>query len=224
MEPNSMFRDFTLTTDDATLVTRFELKEMPPFAPQYNIAPGDRVATVPASMQRAPRIVGLLDWGLIFDDKDVACKEDRVNKVHQDKLSSVPYEALFRYKRCLILADGLYVWKLDSDVPKYLVRRDRQPFAFAGIRHRFAKGEESWDTCAIITIDGDGGGEPAQAMPALVPTPDFDKWISPMVTKVLLLRKLLTPLPLDEMESRDVGDHVKDVNDKLPHCVDQRQS
>ena len=47
-----MFRDFTLTTDDATLVTHFELKEMPPFTPQYHIAPGDRVVTVPASMAK----------------------------------------------------------------------------------------------------------------------------------------------------------------------------
>ena len=219
-----MFRDFTLTTDDATLVTRFELKEMPPFSPKYHIAPGDRVATVPASMQRVPRNVVLLDWGLIFDDKDVAHKEDRVTKVHEDKLKSLPYDSLFRYKRCLILADGLYVWKLDGDVPKYLVRRDRQPFAFAGVRHRFSKGEESWDTCAIITIDANGGGEPVQAMPALVKTQDFDKWISPMVTKVVLLKTLLAPLPLGEMESRDVGDHVKDVNDKLPHCIDPLHS
>jgi putative SOS response-associated peptidase YedK len=218
-----MFRDFTLTTDDATLVTCFELKEMPPFAPKYHIAPGDQVATVPASMQRTPRIVGLLDWGLIFDEKDVAQKEERVTKVHEDKLKSPTYEPLFRFKRCLILADGLFVWKLDSDVPKYLVRRDHQPFAFAGLRHRFAKGEESWDTCAIITIEPNGGVEPAQVMPALVKSQDFDKWISPMVTKVVLLKTLLAPLPLGEMESRDVGDHVKDVNDKLPHCIDERQ-
>ena len=217
-----MFRHFTLTTDDATLVTQFELKEMPPVGPMYNIAPYDRVATVPASMQRAPRNIGVLEWGLIFDDKDVASKEGRVTKVHEDKLSVAPYESSFRYKRCLILADGLYLWRLDNDVPKYLARRDRQPFAFAGIRQRYAKGEDSWDTCAVITIDMNGGGEPAAAMPALVPAQDYDKWISPMFTKAVMLRRLLTPLPLDEMESRDVGEYVKDANDKHEHCTELR--
>ena len=161
---------------------------------------------------------------MILDENDVASKENRVTKIHEDKLKSVPYESLFRYKRCLIIADGLYVWKLDQDVPKYLVRRDRQPFAFAGVRNRFSKGDEAWDTCAIITINANDDGEPAQAMPALVKTEDADKWISPMVTKVVLLKKMLAPLPLGEMESREVGDHVKDVNDKLPHCAEPRNS
>jgi hypothetical protein len=44
-----------------------------------------------------------------------------------------------------------------------------------------------------------------------------------MVTKVVLLKGLLGPLPFGEMESRDVGDHVKDENDKLPHCTEPRK-
>jgi putative SOS response-associated peptidase YedK len=218
----SMFKHFTLTTDPTTLVTCFNLKEMPPFSPAYNIAPGDRVVTVPASMERSPRHIGLLDWGLIFDDKDVARKEDRVATVRDDSLSSPRYESSFRYRRCLVLADGLFVWQLDNDVPKYSVRRDQQPFALAGIRQRFSKGEESWDTCAIITINMDGGGVPGQALPVCVSPEDYDKWTSPMVTKVAMLKKLMTSLPLGQMESRAVGDHVKDANDKLPHCIDPR--
>ncbi len=218
----SMLRHFTLTTDHATLVTRFNLKEMPPFSPGYNIAPGDRVVTVPASMERSPRLIGLLDWGLIFDDKDVASKADRVTTVRDDNLSSPRYESSFRFRRCLILADGLYVWQLDNDVPKYMFRRDQQPFSFAGIRQRFSKGEESWDTCAIITISVDGSGVSEQAIPACVSPEDYDKWTSPMVTKVMAIKKLMTPLPLSQMESREVGDHVKDANDKLPHCMEVR--
>jgi len=218
----SMFRHFTLTSDNTTLVTGFNLKEMPPSSPRYNIAPGDRVATVPASMDRSPRHIGFLDWGLIFDDNDVACKEARVTTVGDDNLSSPRYESSFRYRRCLILADGLYVWQLENDVPKYLVRLDQQPFALAGIRQRFSKGEESWDTCAIITINMDGGVVSGQAMPACVSPEDYDKWTSPLVTKVMTLKKLMTPLPLGKMDSRAVGDHVKDANDKLPHCIDLR--
>ena len=218
-----MFRSFTLTTDNATLVTCFQLKEMPAFGPKYHIAAYDQVAAIPASMERTLRTVQLLDWGLIFDDKDVANKEGRITKVHEDKLSTPPFESLFRYKRCLILADGLYDWKLDSDQPRYLVRRDRQPFAFAGIRERFSKGEDSWNTCAIIKIGTTGDGKPERAMPAIVKLQDYDKWISPMVTKAVTLKKLLAPLPLGEMDSWEVGDHVKDANDKLPHCISQRE-
>jgi putative SOS response-associated peptidase YedK len=217
-----MFRHFTLTTDDTTLVAQFTLKEMPPFTPKFNIAPGDQVATIPASMDRSRRIIGFHDWGLIFDEKDVAAKENRACTVDAGKLSTTRYESLFRFKRCLILADGLYVWQKEDDVPRYFVRSDRQPFAFAGIRERFSKGDDSWNTCAIITISLNGGGPSAQAVPALVTPEEYDKWISPMVTKVTALKKFMIPLPVGEMESRVVGDHVKNVHDKLPHCTEPR--
>jgi putative SOS response-associated peptidase YedK len=223
MGQTPMFRHFTLTTDDATLVTRFNLKEMPPFSPQFNIAPGDRVATVSASMQRPPRDIRFLDWGLIFDDNDVQKKENRAATVREDELAGPRYTPAFRFRRCLILADGLYVWQKDSDVPKYLVRRDRQPFTFAGLREHFASGETSFDTCAIITTILNGAGAPEQAMPALVIPQDYDKWLSPMVTKAQMLAKLISPLPFHEMESREVGDHVKQLGFKLSECTEPRQ-
>ena len=212
MGQTPMFRHFTLTTDDATLVTRFDLKEMPPFSPQFNVAPGDRVATVSATMQRPPRDIRFLDWGLIVDDNDVQKKENRAATIREDELAGPRYTPAFRFRRCLILADGLYVWQKDSDVPKYLVRRDRQPFTFAGLREHFASGETSFDTCAIITTILSGAGATEQAMPALVTPQDYDKWLSPMVTKAQLLAKLISRLPFHEMESREVGDHVKQVS------------
>ena len=220
---NSMFRHFTLTTDDATLVTRFDLKEMPPFSPQYNIAPNDPVATISASMQRPPRDIRFLDWGLIFDDKDVQSKEDRVATVPDDELSKPRYTPLFRFKRCLILADGFYLWKSANDVPRYMARRDRQPFTLAGIREHYSSGDISFDTCAIITTNLNDTGKSHQAMPAVVAPQDYDKWLSPMVTKVKLLATLIGPLPVREMESREVGDHVKQVRFKNSECTAPRQ-
>ena len=221
-----MFRHFTLTTDDATLVTRFDLKEMPPFSPKYNITPNDPVATISASMQRPPRDIRFLDWGLIFDDKDVQSKDDRVATVRDDELPSPRYTPLFRFKRCLILADGLYLWKSANDVPSYMVRRDRQPFTFAGIREHYASGETSFDTCAIITTILNDTGSSQQTMPAIVAPQDYDKWLSPMVTKAKLLAHSDWPLPrcqFREMESRAVGDHVKQVGSKLSECTEPRQ-
>ncbi len=218
-----MFRHFTLTTDDATLVTRFDLKEMPPFSPKYNIAPNDPIATISATMQRPPRDIRFLDWGLIFDDKDVESKGDRVTTVPEDELSAPRYTPAFRFKRCLILADGLYLWKSANDEPNYMVRRDRQPFTFAGIREHYASGDISFDTCAIITTSLIGDGSSGQAMPGLVKPQDYDKWLSPMVTKVKLLATLINPLPLGEMESRKVGDHVRQVSFKNSECTEPRQ-
>jgi putative SOS response-associated peptidase YedK len=219
----AMFKRFTLTTDHTILVAHFNLKDMPPFSPSYNIAPCDRVATLSASMALPPRDIRFLDWGFIFDDKDVKLKVDRVVTVREDELSAERYLSLFRFKRCLILADGLYVWQSENDVPSYLVRPDRQPFAFAGLREHFASGENSFDTCAIITTMVNGSGTSAQAMPALVAPPDYDQWLSPMLTKVPRIVKLFSPLPRGEMESLAVADHVRDVNDKLSHCTDLRQ-
>ena len=107
--------------------------------------------------------------------------------------------------------------------PKYLVRRDLQPFALAGLREHFASGEDSFDTCAIITTNVNLAGVSVQTMPLLVTPQDYDQWLSPMVTKIQRIQKLINRLPFGEMESRAVGDQVKDVSDKLSHCTDPRQ-
>jgi putative SOS response-associated peptidase YedK len=174
-------------------------------------------------MELPPRDIRSLDWGLILNEKDIKSTENRAITVHDNELSSVRFNPLLRFKRCLILADGLYFWKNAVDVPQYLVRSDRQPFALAGIREQFKSGENSFNTCAIISISPSESGESAQAMPALVRSADFDQWLSPMVTKIQRIAKLISPLPLDEMESRAVGDQVKDAADKLAHCIDSRQ-
>ena len=112
-----------------------------------------------------PRDIRFLDWGLIFDDKDVQAKDDRVTTVPEVDLSAPRYTPAFRFKRCLILADGLYLWKSANDEPKYMLRRDRQPFTFAGIREHYASGDISFDTFAIITTSLNGDGSSGQAMP-----------------------------------------------------------
>jgi putative SOS response-associated peptidase YedK len=219
----AMFRQFTLTTDGTTLVTHFNLKEMPEFSPRYNIAPNDRLATVSASMALPPREIKYLSWGLIFDEKAVQRKEDREATVREDNLPAPRFESLFRFKRCLILADGLFVWQREHDAPKYFVRSDRQPFALAGLRQHFSSGEDSFDTCAIITTNLIDDGVSDLAMPALVEPQDYDPWLSPMNTKVQRIKKLIRPLPFGAMESWEVGDHVKDISDKLAHCTEVRQ-
>ena len=52
---------------------------------------------------------------------------------------------------------------------------------------------------------------------------DYDKWLSPMVTKVKMLVTLINPLPLGEMESREVGDHVRQVSFKNSECTEPRR-
>ena len=61
-----------------------------------------------------PRDIKFLDWGFVFDAKDAKIKEGRVVTVRDDELSAPRYLSLYRFKRCLILADGLYGWQSEK--------------------------------------------------------------------------------------------------------------
>src|SRR4051812_38812004 len=93
----------------------------------FNIAPTQSIAVV-----REPHRLSFVRWGLKLDRPSAGGFNVRV-----ESLAAPMYRESIRERRCLILADGFYEWrKLEGEQAKqpYLIqRRDRRPFAFAGI-------------------------------------------------------------------------------------------
>ena len=101
---------FTLTVDPAELSEALGAYEFPTqFAPRYNIAPSQPILAIPNDAKnRADFFV----WGLIPKwAKDPSIGSKLINARGETVAEKPSFRGSFKYKRCLIPADGFYEWK-----------------------------------------------------------------------------------------------------------------
>ncbi|MDY6868912.1 MAG: SOS response-associated peptidase, partial [Chloroflexota bacterium] len=146
---------FTLTLDPGEIQ---ELLDLGPFVhiiqPRYNIAPSQPIPIVKDVKSRS---VELYRWGLVpfwADDPDIG---NRMINARSETASEKPsFRAAFKYRRCLILADGFFEWHAEEKgAPKtpYLFKLNNDhPFTFAGLYEHWEppQGGEL-HTCTILT-------------------------------------------------------------------------
>jgi putative SOS response-associated peptidase YedK len=105
------------------------------FPLRYNIAPTDQIPIVRIDPRDGEREVTMARWELIpFWMKEkprVPHINARAETVHELPL----FREGFAKRRCLIPATGFYEWqqRADGKQPYRFVRKDLEPFAFAGI-------------------------------------------------------------------------------------------
>lgn len=135
------------------------------------------------------------------------------------------YRSAFRRRRCLVLADGFYEWRLEADgkrkTPMYIRMADGRPFAFAGLW-------ENWDSpdgsqilsAAIITTSPN----PLMAgihnrMPVILPETAYAAWLATGEQDPQRLDALLQPYPDSEMVAFPVSRLVNDPKNDQPECI-----
>ena len=115
----------------------FMAERLPPsnFPPRYNIAPTDQIPIVRVDPRDGTRELAMVRWGLIpywmKEKPKVPHINARAETVHTQPL----FRDAFARRRCLIPATGFYEWqkRADGKQPYRFVRKDMEPFAFAGI-------------------------------------------------------------------------------------------
>jgi putative SOS response-associated peptidase YedK len=122
-----------------------------------------------------------------------------------------------------MVADGFYEWRkggTGGKQPYYFRRRDGGPFAFAGLWERWDKGEEPFESCALITTTPNEVVAPVHnRMPAIVAPADYARWLDPEAT-VPALQGLLRPYPAGEMTGYPVSRLVNSPSNDGPRCVE----
>ncbi len=132
---------FTLTVDPADLREAFVGFTFPAqFAPRFNIAPSQPILAIPNDGRNT---ADFFLWGLIPSwAKDPSMGQRLINARGETLAEKPSFRGSFKYKRCLILADGFYEWKSQpgtkTKVPHFIHLKNRQPFAFAGSVGRMA--------------------------------------------------------------------------------------
>ena len=100
---------FTLTIDPGQLQEAFPGLEIKgEIKPRYNIAPTQPVAVIPNDGKNR---LDFFLWGLIPSwAKDPEIGNRMINARAETLAEKPSFRGGFKYKRCLILADGFYEW------------------------------------------------------------------------------------------------------------------
>ncbi|MCL7937134.1 MAG: SOS response-associated peptidase [marine benthic group bacterium] len=228
---------FTLTTPAAEWAALFELDPVPDFEPRYNIAPTQQVAAV-RSLFRAQheetrsergerdgetREFAKLRWGLVPHwAKEPDLKGRTLINARSETVAERPsFRDSFRFRRCLVVADGFYEWQpAGARKQPYWIRLDTEaPFAFAGLWDAWTDGSEMIESCTILTTEANEALRPIHdRMPVILDPASYDAWIDPE-TPNWDLERLLTAWPSESMLMHPVSTHVNHVGHDDPSCI-----
>lgn len=214
---------FSLTLDPGELQ---ELLNLGPFVhivqPRYNIAPSQPVPIVRDPEKRA---VELYQWGLVpfwADDPKIGYRmiNARSETVHEKP----SFRAAFKYRRCLLLADGFFEWKAGekggSKTPYLFKLKNDHPFTLAGLYENWQSPDGGeLNTCTILTCEPNQLVEAYHnRMPVMLDEEARWAWLDPQASQHDL-SDLLVPYPEDEMKCHAVSTAVNSPNNDQPDVV-----
>jgi len=219
---------YTLSSPPADVAALFDLEEQPDLVQRYNVAPTQEAAVVRIAAPGAPRTLEPLRWGLVpYWAKEVSIGNRMINARSEGVAEKPAFRWSFRKARCLVPADGFYEWKKEGKVkqPYLLRRRDRKPFAIAGLWSRWRDPEnraaEPLLTFTLLTTTPNDLMRPLHdRMPVLLAREDFDLWLDPKVEDPARLEALLVPAPSEGWEAVPVSRAVNSPAYDGPGCIE----
>ncbi|MBI3169999.1 MAG: SOS response-associated peptidase [Chloroflexi bacterium] len=215
---------FTLTVDPAEIADTFGNYTFPAqFAPRFNIAPTQPILTIPND---AKNKADFFVWGLIPSwSKDPSIGNKLINARGETLAEKPSFRGGFKYKRCLVLADGFYEWKSlpggKTKTPYFIHMKDRKPFAFAGLWDEWQSPDGgALRTCTIITTDpNELMSSLHNRMPVILHPKDYDLWLDPAPQTPDKLVHLIKPFPTDAMSAHPVSTLVNKPSNDRPECI-----
>jgi putative SOS response-associated peptidase YedK len=215
---------YAITLPPEAVRAFFNYVEQPNFPPRYNIAPTQPIPIVAAgeNTQGTERHFRLVRWGFLPGFvKDAKTFPLIINARAEGIAEKASFRAAFRRRRCLVVADGYYEWRVIAPKqPKqpYLIRRiDRAPMGFAGLYETYmdATGGELDTACIITTSANALTREVHDRMPVIVPQEAFSAWLDNEGTLPADALAMLQPASEDILElspiSKSVGNFANDT-------------
>ena len=203
---------YTLTASRKALEERFRVAAPPGYHPRFNAAPSQELPVLIATP--APRLA-LLRFGLLPSwAKD---GKAQIN-ARAETVSDKPFfRDAFRWRRCLIPADGWFEWpKRGEKLPRHFRLKDAGLFSFAGL----------WEPggFAIVTVPAN----PLVAavhdrMPVVLARDAEPAWMDPKADAARL-KELLLPFPSAQLEARAVSPRVGATDVDEPSLLDSPSS
>lgn len=214
---------YVITTPPDAIRRLFGYPEQPNFPPRYNVAPTQPIPVV--RLVNGARAFTLMRWGLLPGwVKDPKGFTLLINARAETAAEKPAFRNAFKRRRCLLPADGFYEWKREGarKQPYFIRRRDRAPFAFAGLWETWSgPGGEEIDTAAIITTDANADlAALHHRMPVTIDPDDFGAWLDER-SDAAAVRRLMRPAPEGQFELFPVSDAVNKVANDDPRNVEE---
>ncbi len=215
---------FTLTVDPAELRDEFEGAAFPAkFAPRFNIAPTQPVLAIPNNGKNA---ADFFLWGLIPSWAKDASIGNRLINARGETLAEKPsFRGVYKYKRCLVLADGFYEWKSQpgtkTKIPYFIHLRARKPFAFAGLWDEWQAADGSpIRSCTIVTTAPNNlMASIHNRMPVILHSKDHAEWLDAAPRSPNNLNHLIKAFPSELMEAYPVSTLVNSPANDRAECI-----
>ncbi len=215
---------FTLTVNPSELKDEFEGVAFPKkFAPRYNVAPTQPVLALPNDGKNA---ADFFVWGLIPSwAKDPTMGQRLINARGETLAEKPSFRGSYKYKRCLIFADGFYEWKSQpgtkTKIPHFIRMKDGKTFAFAGLWDEWNSPDGSLiRSCTIITtVHNELMASIHDRMPVILQAQDYNDWLDSAPRTADSLNHLIKPFPAKLMEAYPVSTLVNAPANDRPECM-----
>lgn len=215
---------FTLTADSTQLQQSFPDFSFPAGdGPRFNVAPSQPVLALPND---AKLTADYFVWGLIPSWAKDPQIGSRLINARAETLGEKPsFRGSYKYKRCLIFADGFYEWKSEpgskTKIPHFIRLETGKPFALAGLWDEWLSPDGSQvKSCTIITTEpNELMAKLHNRMPVILPESAYTQWLDPAPRKPEELQTLLVPYPAAAMTAYPVSTLVNSPANDRAECI-----
>ena len=215
---------FVLRASPQQLQTLFDLTEAPPTAARYDIAPTQPVLAARANPYGGLREATYLNWGLIpFWAKDPRIGSRMINARAETAAQKPSFRAAFKYRRCIVPADGFYEWKQEEGGKQpYLIGLESGGvFGIAGLWEHWEREGSVIESCTLLTTEANElMARLHHRMPVILEREDYEEWLDPSVQKADALLHLMRPFSGAEMRAVPVNKVVNNARNEGPGCVE----
>lgn len=201
---------------------QFKVREVPPLAERYNVAPAQALLAVREGS--GGREAAFLKWGLVPRwAKDPGIGNKLINARSETVTEKPSFREAFARRRCLVPADGFFEWarRGDRKRPFYFHMRDGEPFAIAGLWERWEGEGGPLETCTLLTTEANELLAPYHdRMPVILRPDDYEAWLDPDARGSRELTELMRPYAHAEMRAYEVSAIVNSPSNDDPRCVE----
>ncbi len=216
--------DFKMSPEEFEARFGFPLSEVPDFPPAYNIGPYREVPVILHDPEKNRPGMRLVQWQLIPPFAKEAKSKYAMFNTRDDSFDKKPFwRGLLRRSRCIFPANNFFEWEKRNGekIPYKIELADGSLMGIGGIYSVWhdPEGQKIY-SASMITV-------PANAlvqrihnrMPLILPRRAERDWLHPEWADFAHLRKLIQPLPPEQMRMTRVSRKVNQIRNDGPEII-----
>jgi len=194
----------------------------------YNVAPTQQVLAI--ARVDGSNVLDKYHWGLVpFWAKDTSIGYKMINARSETVAKKPSFREAFKKRRCLILADGFYEWKVQKGKkqPVFITLPDKSPLAFAGLWETWhdKRKQDNYRSCTIITRESAGAiQEIHHRMPIILPPETYNSWLDSANNDTAVLSHMMLEKSVADLVFQSVGKQVNSVKNNDPSNLNPIQT